>query len=205
MSSNDYLLPWKAARGYYELGPPFRWLSDEECDWWERMREAHRETRPHWTTKEPPVVRMRIATFPLPGGGSVQFPHEDPSGDPVDVDRFDLVGRPVFRSDMSLRRELGLIEDEPGRKRIDKEEVKSRVDMLGLIGRYGAQKIRVTGRKATSCCLFHVERTPSFSVDLEKKLWYCFSEGRGGDCFSLVMEMEKCEFYEAVKILNQSS
>lgn len=202
MSRHDYLLPWKVARGYYELGPPFRWLSDEECDWWERMREAHRETRPHWTTREPPVVRMRIATFPLPGGGSVQFPHENPSGDPVDVDRFDLVGRPVFRSDMSLRRELGLIEDEPGRKRLDKDEIRGRVDMLDLVSRHGA-KMRTFGKRASGRCPFHDDRMASFSVDLERKLWHCFAGCGGGDCFSFVMRVEEVDFREAVQILNR--
>lgn len=109
-----------------------------------------------------------------------------------------------FRSEEDVRRDLGLL---PQLKipegRLDKEEVRANVDMLGLLERYGVQRLRAFGKRVTGLCLFHVEHTPSFSADLEKKVWYCFSEGRGGDCFSLVMEMEKCTFAEAVRTLNR--
>lgn len=38
----DYLLSWKASRGFYEnRSDGIRWLSDEECDWWLDQERAH--------------------------------------------------------------------------------------------------------------------------------------------------------------------
>lgn len=40
--SHEYLPSWKASRGFYENRPDgFRWLSDEECDWWLDQERAH--------------------------------------------------------------------------------------------------------------------------------------------------------------------
>ena len=41
-------------------------------------------------------------------------------------------------------------------------------------------KLKVRGSKATGCCPFHPDRTPSFSADLEKCVWHCFGCGDGG-------------------------
>jgi len=86
---------------------------------------------------------------------------------------------------------------------LDKETILERVEMLVLIERYGVEKIRVFGGRAKGLCPFHAERTASFSVDLGKKLWYCFGEATGGDAISFVMAMDKCTFREALKTLNE--
>lgn len=50
-------------------------------------------------------------------------------------------------------------------------------------------------------CPFHSEKTPSFSVNPSKGLFYCFGCGKGGDVFSFVQEHEGMSFPEAVRYL----
>ncbi len=50
-------------------------------------------------------------------------------------------------------------------------------------------------------CPFHDERSPSFSVDPQEKLYHCFGCGEAGTCFGLVMEKEGLQFAEAVEAL----
>ena len=41
-------------------------------------------------------------------------------------------------------------------------------------------RLTVRGRKATGLCPLHPDRSPSFTADLEKQVWYCFPCARGG-------------------------
>src|SRR2546429_8728769 len=41
----------------------------------------------------------------------------------------------------------------------------------------------------------------SFTVSPIKQIFYCFGCGKGGDVYNFVMDMEKCEFPEAVKLV----
>ena len=50
-------------------------------------------------------------------------------------------------------------------------------------------------------CPFHEEKTPSFSVDPEKGLYYCFGCHQGGDVFKFVMQVDHLSFPEAVERL----
>ena len=46
------------------------------------------------------------------------------------------------------------------------------------------------------------ERTPSFKVDYVRNLWYDFGLGEGGTLLTLVMQMERCDRYAAIRILS---
>ncbi|WP_370931836.1 DNA primase [Bartonella sp. DGB1] len=50
-----------------------------------------------------------------------------------------------------------------------------------------------------ACCPFHNEKTPSFSCNDNKKIYYCFGCHEKGDIFTFVMNIEKIPFVEAVK------
>lgn len=50
-------------------------------------------------------------------------------------------------------------------------------------------------------CPFHEEKTPSFSVDPSRQLFYCFGCQTGGDLFKFVMLYEKVSFPEAAEML----
>ena len=61
--------------------------------------------------------------------------------------------------------------------------------------------LRRVGTRWTGLCPFHEERTPSFSVNAEEKLFHCFGCQKGGDAIGFVMETEGLDFPEAVEAL----
>lgn len=46
------------------------------------------------------------------------------------------------------------------------------------------------------------ERTPSFKVDYAQNLWYDFGLGAGGSIIDLVMRLERCDFAQALRLLD---
>ncbi len=79
------------------------------------------------------------------------------------------------------------------------DELRSRVSLEEIVSEYVPLKQK--GRRFWGCCPFHNEKTPSFSVDSESQLYYCFGCHKGGTAINFVMEMERMEFQEAVKYL----
>ena len=76
------------------------------------------------------------------------------------------------------------------------DELRSRSDIVQIVSGYVA--LNKKGRKYWGLCPFHGEKTPSFSVDGERQLYYCFGCKAGGNVFHFYMEMEHCSFSEAV-------
>ena len=68
-----------------------------------------------------------------------------------------------------------------------------------MVGEY--VRLKKTGKDFSGLCPFHQEKTPSFTVSPIKQIFYCFGCGKGGDVYNFVMDMEKCEFPEAVKVV----
>jgi DNA primase len=83
------------------------------------------------------------------------------------------------------------------------DRVRDAVDMVHLVGE--KTDLRRVGSRWTGLCPFHDERTPSFSVNAEEKLYYCFGCGEGGDAFKFVQQTEALEFQEAVELLAERS
>lgn len=79
------------------------------------------------------------------------------------------------------------------------EEVLANTDMVSFVNQY--VRLEKRGNDWWGCCPFHSEKTPSFKVDPEKKLFYCFGCGKGGSLFSFVQEMEKIPFPAAIEFL----
>lgn len=77
--------------------------------------------------------------------------------------------------------------------------VRSKTDLISLIGSYIS--LKKAGRSLKANCPFHGEKTPSFIVSPERQIWHCFGCGKGGDCFTFLMEYEHMEFPEALRIL----
>lgn len=76
------------------------------------------------------------------------------------------------------------------------DELRSRTDIVQIVSGYVT--LNKKGRKYWGLCPFHGEKTPSFSVDGEHQLYYCFGCKAGGNVFHFFMEMEHCSFNEAV-------
>src|SRR5215467_4843537 len=79
------------------------------------------------------------------------------------------------------------------------ERVKQQADIVRVVGEY--VRLKKAGKDFSGLCPFHQEKTPSFTVSPIKQIFYCFGCGKGGDVYNFVMEMEKCEFPEAVKLV----
>ena len=77
------------------------------------------------------------------------------------------------------------------------DEVKSRVDIVELVGGY--VNLLRSGASFKANCPFHQERTPSFYVFPDRQSWRCFGAcADGGDALSFVMKAERLEFREAL-------
>src|SRR5262245_53912352 len=50
--------------------------------------------------------------------------------------------------------------------------------------------LRRSGKEWTGLCPFHADKHPSFSVNEEKGLFYCFACGASGDVFTFIAEIE---------------
>ena len=79
------------------------------------------------------------------------------------------------------------------------DELRSRISLEEIVSEYVPLKQK--GRRFWGCCPFHNEKTPSFSVDSESQLYYCFGCHKGGTVINFVMELERMDFQEAVKYL----
>ena len=79
------------------------------------------------------------------------------------------------------------------------ERVKQQADIVRVVGEY--VRLKKSGANFTGLCPFHQEKTPSFAVHPVKQIYHCFGCQVGGDVFKFVMEMEKCTFPEAIRIV----
>jgi DNA primase len=79
------------------------------------------------------------------------------------------------------------------------ERVKESANMVEVVSAY--TDLRRAGTRFVGLCPFHDERTPSFSVNAQEKLYHCFGCGAGGDVFKFVEEKEGLAFGEAVEAL----
>src|SRR5689334_3706407 len=79
------------------------------------------------------------------------------------------------------------------------EEIRRRTDLVALVGR--RVKLVRKGRVMWGCCPFHAEKSPSFKVENERRLYKCFGCGKGGDAFRWLIETEGLSFPESVEKL----
>ena len=79
------------------------------------------------------------------------------------------------------------------------ERLKNTVDIVEVISQH--TDLRRQGVRWVGLCPFHDERTPSFSVNAQDKLYHCFGCGVGGDTIKFVQEKDGLGFSEAVELL----
>ena len=79
------------------------------------------------------------------------------------------------------------------------QEIKEAVNIVDLVSQYTT--LTPAGKRMKGLSPFTNEKTPSFFVDPDDGVYYCFSSQKGGDIFTFVQETEGVDFKEALKIL----
>jgi DNA primase len=80
--------------------------------------------------------------------------------------------------------------------------VEHKLDALAVVEEY--VRLEKKGGRYWGRCPFHAggqERTPSFTVDPDRKMYYCFGCHQGGSVIKFIMEMDKLSFPEAIETL----
>lgn len=77
-------------------------------------------------------------------------------------------------------------------------ELKNRIRINEVVSNYCK-----VGNSRLIKCPFHPEKTPSFSIDTSKNIFYCFGCGVGGDAIKFVELIERVNFIEACTKLAQ--
>ncbi|MDO5651903.1 MAG: CHC2 zinc finger domain-containing protein [Moraxella sp.] len=78
-------------------------------------------------------------------------------------------------------------------------QINDKADLVAIIRRH--TELKPAGREFRGCCPFHGEKTPSFYVNPESNLYYCFGCGAKGNAISFLVDFERLTFVEAVKEL----
>ena len=80
------------------------------------------------------------------------------------------------------------------------DELSERCDIVDVISSY-VPLTKHSGANLFGLCPFHGEKTPSFSVNPERKIYHCFGCGKGGGVVNFIMEIENLSFPDAVAFL----
>ena len=91
---------------------------------------------------------------------------------------------------------MGIVDEDVAR-------VREATDFVAVASQF--MPLKREGRRWKGLCPFHGEKTPSFSVNGEQGLWYCFGCQKGGDAITFVREMEHLDFAGAVEYLAAKS
>jgi len=79
------------------------------------------------------------------------------------------------------------------------EEVRTASDIIDVISPY--VKLKKKGKNWFGLCPFHNEKSPSFSVQRERGMYYCFGCGVGGNAITFLVEHDGMTFPQAVEEL----
>ena len=81
----------------------------------------------------------------------------------------------------------------------DVRAVRTAANIVGVVSEY--VQLRRVGRRWVGLCPFHPEKSPSFSVNEQDGLYYCFGCQAKGDVITFVRELEGVDFTGAVERL----
>ena len=79
------------------------------------------------------------------------------------------------------------------------EEVRQRADIVEVISEYVV--LKRAGKNYQGLCPFHSEKTPSFNVNPDRQMFYCFGCHTGGNVFSFLMKKNNLPFPEALQLV----
>ena len=83
------------------------------------------------------------------------------------------------------------------------DELKARANLLDIVSQFAS--LRRAGNQYVGLCPFHLETHPSFYIHPDKRVFYCFGCGAGGDVFAFVMRIFGCDFRHALESVAQFS
>lgn len=83
------------------------------------------------------------------------------------------------------------------------ERINSSADLVAIIKKHTT--LKPSGREFKGCCPFHGEKTPSFYVNPQTNLYYCFGCGVKGNPISFLRDFERMTFKEAVEYLAEQT
>ena len=78
-------------------------------------------------------------------------------------------------------------------------QIRDTADIIDVISDY--IQLNKKGINYFGLCPFHKEKTPSFSANRNKQIYKCFGCGVGGGPINFIMEIEKINFVDAIKML----
>lgn len=83
------------------------------------------------------------------------------------------------------------------------ERLNSSADLVAIIKKHTT--LKPAGREFKGCCPFHGEKNPSFYVNPQTNLYYCFGCGVKGNPITFLREFERMTFKEAVDYLSEQT
>ncbi len=81
------------------------------------------------------------------------------------------------------------------------QQVRDAIDIVDVIS--DQTRLQRRGKRLLGLCPFHKEKTPSFSVDPDQRLYYCFGCGAGGDALGFHMQITGDDFRTALETMAQ--
>jgi len=75
------------------------------------------------------------------------------------------------------------------------------LDVLPILESLGFDGIKDSAGEYICKCIFHDDEHHSFSINKKTKLWYCFTEGVGGNLVHLVMKSASLNFDDSIRYL----
>lgn len=84
-----------------------------------------------------------------------------------------------------------------------KERVRELADIAAFITHDGVP-LKGGPVEFKACCPFHSEKTASFTVNTDKKIFHCFGCSATGDVFEYVMRKKGLDFVQALKLVANS-
>lgn len=79
------------------------------------------------------------------------------------------------------------------------DELLSKTDLVHVASKYVS--LTKKGNSYWACCPFHHEKTPSFQINPDKQLYYCYGCHEGGNAITFVKKIESVESGDAIRIL----
>ncbi|MDO4896619.1 MAG: DNA primase [Moraxella sp.] len=83
------------------------------------------------------------------------------------------------------------------------ERLNSQADLIAIIKKH--TPLKPAGHEFKGCCPFHGEKSPSFFVNPQTNLYYCFGCGVRGNPIKFLREYERMTFQEAVEYLSDQT